>query len=158
MISYNLRQIKNNKSTANNKWYAYPVIDETMDLEGLANHMASHHSPFSKGVIKGILTDMVACIKEIMLEGKNVKIDDLAIFSIGIKNSSLVDAPEEFMVTKNVKGVKLRARATGILIGKNLDIDAQLTRARKGDASTEGGNTSAGGDNNGNGTTPETQP
>ena len=154
MISYNLRQIKNNKSTANKKWYAYPVIDETIDLDGLAKHMASHNTPFSKGVMKGILTDMVGCIKELLLEGKNVKIDDLAIFSIGIKNTGLVDAPEEFMVTKNVKGVKLRARATGILIGKNLDIDAQLKRARKSDEVSS--NPSEGGNNNGG--TPEMQP
>ena len=86
MISYNLRQLKNRKSSANKKWYAYPVIDETVNLDGLAEHMANHHSPFTEGTIKGILTDMVTCIKEIMLEGKNVKIDDLAIFSAHIEN------------------------------------------------------------------------
>ena len=34
-----------------------------------------------------MLTDMVGCIKELLLEGKNVKIADLAIFSLGIKNN-----------------------------------------------------------------------
>ena len=148
MISYNLRQLKNRKSSANKKWYAYPVIDETVNLDGLAEHMANHHSPFTEGTIKGILTDMVTCIKEIMLEGKNVKIDDLAIFSIGIKNTQLVDAPEEFSVAKNVKGVKLRARATGILIGKSLDMEAQLKRARQNSISSDEGDGSGdGGDN-----------
>ena len=42
--------------------------------------MSNHNTPYSKGAIMGMLTDMVGCIKELLLEGKNVKIADLAIF------------------------------------------------------------------------------
>ena len=46
---------------------------------------------------------MVGCVKELMLEGKNVKIDDLAIFSIGIKNVKGGAATEEdFSVASNI--------------------------------------------------------
>jgi len=31
--------------------------------------MSNHNTPFSKGAIKGMLTDMVVCIKELLLEG-----------------------------------------------------------------------------------------
>ena len=48
-------------------------------------------------------------------------------------------------MAKNVKGVKLRARATGILIGKSLDMEAQLKRARKNGTGSEG--SGDGGDN-----------
>ena len=78
MILYVLRQNKNQDSPAFGKWFAYPVIEETIDLDGLAGHMANHNTPFSKGAIKGMLTDMVSCVKELLLEGKNVKIADLA--------------------------------------------------------------------------------
>ena len=78
MILYILRQNKNSQSAAYGKWFAYPVIEETIDLDGLAGHMANHNTPFSKGAIKGMLTDMVSCVKELLLEGKNVKIADLA--------------------------------------------------------------------------------
>ena len=78
MILYILRQNKNEASAAYGKWFAYPVIEETIDLDGLAGHMANHNTPFSKGAIKGMLTDMVSCVKELLLEGKNVKIADLA--------------------------------------------------------------------------------
>ena len=98
MIRYILRKNTNSKSRAYNKWFAFPVIEQTVDLEALAEHMADHNTPFSKGAIKGILTDMVACIKELLLEGKNVKIADLAIFSIGIKNSGGSEDPDEFTV------------------------------------------------------------
>ena len=86
MILYILRQNKNQTSLAYGKFFAYPVIEETINLDALAEHMANHNTPFSKGAIKGMLTDMVNCIKELLLEGKTVKIDDLAIFSLGIRN------------------------------------------------------------------------
>ena len=87
MVRYVLKKIKNTASRVFGMWFAYPVIEETIDLDGLAEHMSNHNSPYSKGVIRGLLTDMISCIKELLLEGKNVKIDDLAIFSLGIKNT-----------------------------------------------------------------------
>ena len=129
MILYVLKQNKNSKSAAYGKFFAYPVIEETIDLDALAEHMSSHNTPFSKGAINGMLTDMVSCIKELLLEGKNVKIADLAIFSLGIKNKSGAASPEEFAVTKHIKGVKLRARATGELTTTSLNLEASLKKA-----------------------------
>ena len=147
MIKYNLKKNNNRKSDYYGKLYAYPVIDETVDLEKLSGHMASHNTPFSKGVIKGLLTDMVSCVKELMLEGKNVKIDDLAIFSIGIKNAKGgAEDEEDFSVQKNIQGVKLRARATGIMIAKGLKLNATLKKATVLDAKKPSG---GGGDDDG---------
>ncbi|MBQ7440889.1 MAG: DNA-binding protein [Prevotella sp.] len=129
MIKYVLKQNKNKKSNAYGKFYAHPVIEETVGLEELADHMALHNTPFSKGVILGLLTDMVDCIKELLLEGKNVKMPDLAIFSLGIKNAEGAEKEEEFSVTKNIQGVKLRARATGELTRKALDLVASVKKA-----------------------------
>ena len=121
MILYVLKQNKNSKSAAYGKFFAYPVIEETINLDDLAEHMSNHNTPYSKGAIKGMLTDMVSCIKE-QLEGKNVKIADLAIFSLSIKNNGSAVSEEAFTVSKNIKGVKLRARATGELIAKSLNL------------------------------------
>ena len=129
MILYILRQNKNETSAAYGKYFAYPVIEETITLDGLAEHMSNHNTPFSKGAIKGTLTDMVNCIKELLLEGKNGKIDDLAIFSLGSKNRGGANTEKDFTVTGNIKGVKLRARATGELVTKNLNLEATLKKA-----------------------------
>ena len=129
MILYVLKQNKNSKSAAFGKYFAYPVIEETVTLDGLAEHMSSHNTPYSKGAITGMLTDMVSCIKELLLEGKNVKIADLAIFSLGIKNNGGTVSEDVFTVSKNIKGVKLRARATGELIAKSLNLEASLKKA-----------------------------
>ena len=105
---------------------------------------------------------MVGCIKELLLEGKNVKIADLAIFSLGIKNNGGADSEEVFSVSKNIKGVKLRARATGELIAKNLNLEATLKKVSAttkvadsggttGGGSTSGENASGSGNTDGNG-------
>ena len=153
MIRYVLKKIMNTASRVYGMWFAYPVIEETIDLDGLSEHMSNHNSPYSKGVIKGLLTDMISCIKELLLEGKNVKIDDLAIFSIGIKNAKGgAEKEEDFTVSKNISGVKLRARATGTLMAKNLNLDATL---RKATALTGKVTTGAGGESGESGETPE---
>jgi len=148
MILYVLKQNKNTQSRAYGKWFAYPVIEETITLDDLAEHMSSHNTPYSKGAIKGMLTDMVGCIKELLLEGKNVKIADLAIFSLGIKNASGAATAEEFAVTKNIKGVKFRARATGELVAKSLNLEANLKKATATTKANASGGT--GGDTGGN--------
>jgi len=149
MILYVLKKNKNSKSAAFGKYFAYPVIEETVTLDGLAEHMSSHNTPYSKGAIKGMLTDMVSCIKELLLEGKNVKIADLAIFSLGIKNNGGAVSEDVFTVSKNIKGVKLRARATGELITKSLNLEATLKKASAtSKTSGNGGTTPTGGDSN----------
>ena len=150
MILYVLKQNKNSKSAAYGKFFAYPVIEETIDLDALAEHMSNHNTPYSKGAIKGMLTDMVGCIKELLLEGKNVKIADLAIFSLGIKNNCGAVSEEAFTVSKNIKGVKLRARATGELIAKSLNLEAQLKKASATTKTIGNGGTTGGGNNGGN--------
>ena len=139
MVRYILQQIKITSSKAYGKWYAKNVVEETIDLDGLSEHMSHHNSPYSKGVIKGLLTDMIQCIKELLLQVMNVKIDDLAIFSLGIKNKLAAATEEEFTVSKNIEGVKLKARATGELMSKSLNLDATLKKATFVNPSTGSG-------------------
>ena len=102
MLLYVLKLNQNAKMPeAYGKYYAYPVITQTVGIDGLAEHMASHNTPFSKGAIKGMITDMVSCIKELTLQGFAVKIDDLAIFSIGIRNKEGSASEKEFTIAKN---------------------------------------------------------
>lgn len=130
MILFKLSKNKNPKiKEAYGKYYARPVVTQTIDLNGLAEHMTEHNTGFSPGATKGLLTDMVKCIKELVLQGFAVKIDDLAIFSIGLKTKKGADSEDDFSVTKNIEGVRLRARATGNLTSSKLDIQASLKNA-----------------------------
>ena len=90
-----------------------PISDnETKDIEQLAEHMSFHNTPFSKGVIKGIITDMVECIRELTLGGTAVKLDNLAIFSVGITSQG-AESGAAFSPAKHIKAYRLRARPTG---------------------------------------------
>ena len=156
MILYTLKKYVNEKlSAAYGKFFAYPVVTQTYGLDELAEHMSKHNTPFSKGAIMGMLTDMVSCVRELVLQGIAVKIPDLAIFSIGIKNKEGAASEKEFSITKNIAGLKLRARGTGEL---NLDASLKKATAVTGDVippddgkdntgdTTQGGGTNQGGD------------
>ena len=128
MIRYILKQNNNANSAAYKKWYAFPVVEETMDLEDLARHMEKHNSGFSEAMCIGVIKAMVKCIKEQILNGKNVKIDDLAIFSCGIVNKEGATSEEAFNASLNIEGVKMRARATGELRNSSLNLEASIRK------------------------------
>ena len=159
-VFYRKYQNKNRQSVVYGKWFARAVtIGKTVDLDELAKHMSEHNTPYSKGAITGVLTDMVNCIRELVLEGKAVKLPNLAIFSAGIetaKGGALKS--EDFSTTKNIDSVYLRARATGEFtrqeltkagnvteLPKNLtdykDVDDEPTNQNGG---SQSGNTSSG--------------
>ena len=143
MITYRKIQIVGENHPCNGLWYARPVINETLDIELLSRHMSKHNTPFSPGVIKGVLADMVTCIKELILDGKNVKLDDLAIFGVGIRGKP-ADTSKDWSVTTNVVGLRLKCRATGTLAINQLKLEAQLKELSPYDI--EGGNTGGGGE------------
>ncbi len=156
MLLYNLKSVQGQYTKG--YYFAFPVITQTVDLDGLAEHMANHNTPYSKGAIKGILTDMVTCIKELTLNGSAVKIPDLAIFSIGIKHKQGADTEESFSVTNNIEGVKLRARGTGEFSSQKINLAATLKKVSinktttASGGSSSGGGTSSGGSSSGGGT------
>lgn len=127
MLRIILYQNTNQKiAEACGKWFPRVVSDETIGLEELAAHMASHNTPYSKGAILGMLTDAAACTKELLLLGKNVKFADIAIFSLGLKVKGGAPTKENYNVGKYILGLKLRARATGELKTENLDTSIKL--------------------------------
>ena len=132
-VFYRKYQNKNKQSAVYGHWFARAVtIGKTVDLDELAKHMSSHNTPYSKGAIKGMLTDMVECIRELVLEGKAVKLPNLAIFSAGIgtaKGGALKS--EDFSTTKHISSVYLRARATGEFTRQELTKAGNVTELPK---------------------------
>ena len=92
-------------------WYGKAVQDRTIDFEGLVSHMSEHNSPYSRGVIHGVLTDMLDCVKELVLDGKSVRLGDLGLFSVGLKTRG-AKTRDKWSVTSHVQGVTLNVRNT----------------------------------------------
>lgn len=124
MIRYYKYQNKSNIQKVNGKWFLRIKNGEQIDIDALAAHMAAHNTPYSKGSIKGILTDMVSCVKELLLDGKTVKIGDLAIFSLGIHCNG-ADDPSTATVA-NIRTFSFNARGTGKLSARKLISEAKF--------------------------------
>ena len=105
------KQVAKNPTTKELAYHLRSISTEVIDLNGLAAHMASHNSPYSKGTIYGILTDMVACIRELTLASKSVKIPDLAIFSLGIRTGAVKDIKK--LDATAIRSAYIKARGTG---------------------------------------------
>lgn len=132
-IFYRLYQNNSENFVNKGKWYARSVVmGKMVGLEELAEHMAEHNTPYSEGIIKGVLTDMINCIRELVLDGKAVKIPNLCIFSAGIQ-SKPADTVKDFNVQQHIKGVYLRTRTTGKFTRDEITKKANLRELSKYD-------------------------
>ena len=107
MVNYILYKNTNKYNAAYGKWFARTVC-QLMEFDEFITHMASHHCVFSEATIRGVLIEMEVCLRELLLEGKAVRFDELGIFSIGIDNKPRgPELPYNFNVAKNIAGVHL---------------------------------------------------
>ena len=149
MASIKYKIYKNTSAAGKkDKYYARAFHDETVGLEELAEHMANHNTPYSKGTIHGVLKDMVACVRELLLDSKKVKLDNLAIFSLGL-TSKPADSPETFSTSTNITKAYINAIGTGEISKKQLDIAARFKEVVEYTRGIEG--STPNGDNGGSG-------
>ena len=120
-MAIQIDEYKNNQSTSKTygQYYGRAVDNPAITLEQLVEHMAQHNTPYSAGCIRGVLTDMVSCIRHLLLEGINVKIDNLAIFKAHIQSTG-ADSLLAYDLGTNVKNICLVAQATGHFTRKEL--------------------------------------
>ncbi len=88
------------------KAYGEAQTDEILDLDTFCKHIAEHHSPFSKGTIKGVLSDAVGCLREQLLAGNKVKLGDLGDFHVELATKG-AKTTEEFN-TSYIENVNVR--------------------------------------------------
>ena len=132
------------------KLYARVSYKQTMSVQDMAHHMAEHNTMFSEGSITGILIDFVKCVREQVLMGNTVKIDNLAIFKATVEANALetlYDAeqdkvasatigtlPEGAKTGAAVKAIKLLAQSTGDFTRDELKKDVKLAWTDKAKA------------------------
>ena len=88
------------------KAYGTAQVHEVLDMDDFCKHIADHNSPFSKGTVKGILTDAVACLREQLLAGNKVVLGDLGAFHVELATEG-ADTTDEFNAQK-IKEVNVR--------------------------------------------------
>jgi hypothetical protein len=124
------------------KLYARVSYKQTLGVMDMARHMAEHNTAFSEGLITGILIDFVRCVREQVLNGNTVKIDNLAIFKATVEANGLevlYDAQQDKVAQATigqlaegaktgpaVKTIKLLAQSTGEFTRDELKKDVKL--------------------------------
>ena len=169
MIELYLSKVTENSETEQaGKLYARVSYKQAMTIQDMARHMAEHNTVFSEGSILGVLTDFVKCVREMVLMGNTVKIDNLAIFKATVEANALevlYDAEQDKVALASigtlaegqktgaaVKTVKLLAQSTGDFTRDELKKDVKLAwtdKTKSEIAAAKGGNagTESGGSN-----------
>ena len=149
------RKVKRTPQTGENAgkelWYATVVTDREMNFEEFVDHISSHNSPYSRGTVHGVMMDMLDCLKELILDGKSVRLSDLGLFSIGM--SSRGEVSRDKVTSASVEGIHLLVKNTKNWSNSELKKLCKITAydARGGeetDGGTTGGGTNGGGSGN----------
>ena len=149
------------------KIYARVDYKQELSVQDMAKHMAEHNTSFSEGTITGILIDFVKCIREQVLMGNTVKINNLAIFKATVEGNALdtlYDAQADKVATATlgtlkdgdktgpaVKVIKLLAQSTGDFTREELkkDVKFSFTDKTKAEIAAAKGETPSNGTTNG---------
>ena len=172
MIELYLSKVtESSESEQAGKLYARVSYKQTLSVQDMAHHMAEHNTMFSEGSITGILIDFVKCVREQVLMGNTVKIDNLAIFKATVEANGLdvlYDAEQDKVASATignlaegaktgpaVKVIKLLAQSTGDFTRDELKKDVKLAWTDKTKAeiaaakgAANGGSSSAGSSTN----------
>ena len=142
------RKIKRTPQTGENAgkelWYATVVTDREMNFEEFVDHISSHNSPYSRGTVHGVMMDMLDCLKELILDGKSVRLGDLGLFSIGM--SSRGEVSRDKVTSASVEGIHLLVKNTKNWSNSELKKLCKITAYdARGGEETDGGTTPGGG-------------
>lgn len=86
--------------------YARVQSDKTYSFEEFVQHISDHNGVFSAGTVQGVVTDTVACLLEILLNGNKVQFGRLGTFGVQI---SVKPAPSlEMFSAANIKAVNVQ--------------------------------------------------
>lgn len=128
MIRFKKYQNTNPSSSCYGKWFGR-AVHELVEFEDFVEHMAKHHCVFSEGTIRGVLIEMEVCLRELLLEGKAVRFDELGIFRIGLKTRGR--NREADFTANDVEGVRLNLHLGRRFRAADLFNDAKIREAEK---------------------------
>ena len=106
MIDFSVYMMRNPlKPELPEKAYAKNQVSEIWPLEKFAKHIADHNGVFSRGTVKGVLSDTCECLVEQLLNGKKVELGELGTFGISLSSEGAPSVKE--FSAKNIKAVNI---------------------------------------------------
>ena len=106
MIDYSVYMMRNPlKPELPEKAYAKNQVSEIWPLEKFAKHIADHNGVYSRGTVKGVLSDSCECLVEQLLNGNKVEFGELGTFGISLSSEGAPSVKE--FSAKNIKAVNI---------------------------------------------------
>ena len=87
------------------KAYAKNQVSEIWSLGKFCSHIADHNGGYSRGTVKGVISDMCECLVEQLLNGNKIQMGELGTFGISISCDG-AESLEKFS-SKNIKAVNI---------------------------------------------------
>lgn len=87
------------------KAYAKNQVSEIWSLEKFAKHISDHNGVYSRGTVKGVISDMCECLVEQLLNGNKIQLGELGTFGISISSEG-AESIEKF-TSRNIKAVNI---------------------------------------------------
>lgn len=123
MIDYSVSGRKNPQEKGTPpKYYASPQVSDNVSMDEFCRHIASHGSVYSRADVQSVLAQAVDCLREFLLDGKQVSLGDLGSFKIGLSSKGTITA-DEFNPSIHIKSVHVNW--TPGMEFRNLQGDAQ---------------------------------
>ena len=108
-IIYDVYKNKNTASRVYGMYFGRIVHTETLNTRKLARHIAEHGSVYTQDVVEGVLTKAEACIIEMLLESKKVKLEGLGTFYLMAQNKKGgVESLDKFNPKTSLSGLHIR--------------------------------------------------
>ena len=106
MINYSTFLWKNpTDEDAVEKAYAKNQVTKVMTFDEFVKHIADHNGVFTRGTVKGVVSDTCSCLVEMLLNGYKVQFGELGVFGISI-TCEPADSLDKFTAA-NIKEVNI---------------------------------------------------
>ena len=87
------------------KAYAKNQVTKVMTFDEFVKHIADHNGVFTRGTVKGVVSDTCSCLVEMLLNGYKVQFGELGVFGISI-TCEPADSLDKFTAA-NIKEVNI---------------------------------------------------
>ena len=106
MIDYSIFLWKSPlKEDAVERAYAKNQVRKVLTFDEFVKHISDHNGVFTRGTVKGVVSDTCACLVEQLLMGNKVQFGELGIFSISITSEPAATLKE--FSEDNIKEVNI---------------------------------------------------
>ena len=119
-------------ATEERRAFAVAQYAEVMTIEKFAKHIATHGCVYSRADISAILYMAVDCMRELLLDGKKVRLGDLGDFSVSLSSRGAADA--QSFTAQNITDVKVVWDAGGEFKTLLADAEVNLVASRAAQA------------------------